>query len=142
MSAYFYWVGVQGGPTNSKLVRISDDKMTVTPSKRFWAFANWSRYVRPGAVRVGTSGGPSGAKVTAFKNLDGKIAVQVIQGGDSSEVVTVKVNGFNAGAAKAWITNGEHDVGAQAVTLASDGGSVSAQVPGRSMVTFVLEPAA
>ncbi|KAH3918269.1 hypothetical protein HBI56_142970 [Parastagonospora nodorum] len=141
VSAYFYWIGVQGGPTNSKLVRISDDKTTVTPSKRFWAFANWSRHVRPGAVRVGATGGPSEAKVTAFKNVDGKIAVQVIQGGDRSEVVTVKVDGFKSGAAKAWITNGEHDVDEQAVTLASDGGSASAQVPGRSMVTFVLEPA-
>jgi O-glycosyl hydrolase len=141
VSAYLYWIGVQGGATNSKLIRISDDKKSLIPSKRLWAFANWSRHVRPGAVRVGTSGGPSGAKVSAFKNVDGKIAVQVIQGGTASATVTVKVNGFVAKAAKAWITDNTHDCDEQAAKLATDGSSVSAQVSGRSMVTFVLEPA-
>jgi O-glycosyl hydrolase len=140
VSAYLYWIGVQGGATNSKLIRISDDKKSVIPSKRLWAFANWSRHVRPRAVRVGTSGGPSGAKVSAFKNVDGTVAVQVIQGGTGSGTVAVKVNGFTATAAKAWITDNTHDCSEQATSLATDGSSVSAQVPGRSMVTFVLEP--
>ncbi|KAF2833078.1 hypothetical protein CC86DRAFT_338215 [Ophiobolus disseminans] len=139
-SAYLYWVGVQGGATNSKLIRIADDKKSVIPSKRLWAFANWSRHVRPGAIRVGTSGGPSGAKISAFKNVDGKIAVQVIQGGNGAGAVTVKVNGFVVRTVKAWITDNSHDCDEQTATLATDGGSVSAQVPGRSMVTFVLEP--
>lgn len=133
---------MQGGPTNSKLIRISDDKKQVIPSKRLWAFANWSRHVRPGAVRVSASGGPSGSKVSAFRNSDGKVAVQVIQGGTGSTAVTVKVNGFVAKAAKAWITDNTHDCDEQPATLAVDGGSVSGQVPGRSMVTFVLEAAA
>jgi O-glycosyl hydrolase len=140
VSAYLYWIGVQGGATNSKLIRISDDKKSVIPSKRLWAFANWSRHVRPGAVRVGASGGPSGTKVSAFKNVDGTISVQVIQGGTGSSSVSVKVNGFKAKAAKAWITDNTHDCNEQATTLATDNSSVSAQVPGRSMVTFVLEP--
>ncbi|OAL50611.1 putative endo-exoxylanase [Pyrenochaeta sp. DS3sAY3a] len=141
-SAYLYWVGVQGGPTNSKLIRISDDKKQVIPSKRLWAFANWSRHVRPGAVRVAASGGPSGSKVSAFRNVDGTLAVQVIQGGAGAGAVTVKVTGFTARAATAWITDNSHDCDAQVVTVAADGGSVSTQVPGRSMVTVVLEPAA
>jgi hypothetical protein len=89
--------------------------------------------VRPGAVRVATSGGPSGAKVSAFKNADGKIAVQVIQGGTAAGTVAIKVN------AQAWITDNTHDCEEQTVTLVADGSGVSAQVPGRSMVTFVLE---
>lgn len=141
-SAYLYWIGIQGGATNSKMVRISDDKKSVNPSKRLWAFANWSRFVRPGAVRVGTSGGPSGAKVSAFKNPDGTISVQVIQGGTASGTVSVKVGGdLKVSAAKAWITDNTHDVGEQEATVGTDG-SVSSTVPGRSMVTFVLEPAA
>jgi O-glycosyl hydrolase len=141
VSAYLYWIGVQGGATNSKLIRIADDKRSLISSKRLWAFANWSRNVRPGAVRIGVSGGPSGAKVSAFKNLDGSIAVQVIQGGTGTGVVTVKVNNLVAKAGKAWITDNTHDCNELVATLAADGRSISAQVPGRSMVTFVLEPA-
>jgi O-glycosyl hydrolase len=136
-----YWIGVQGGATNSKMVRISDDKKSVIPSKRLWAMANWSRFVRPGAVRVGTSGGPSGAKVSAFRNVDGTVSVQVIQGGTASGSVSVKVGGFTAGSVKAWVTDNTRDVGELPATLAADG-SASANVPGRSMVTFVLTPAA
>ncbi|KAJ4301939.1 hypothetical protein N0V90_004035 [Kalmusia sp. IMI 367209] len=140
VSAYLYWVGVQGGATNSKLVRISDDKKSVIPSKRLWAFANWSRYVRPGAVRVGTSGGPSGARVSAFKNMDGSVSVQIIQSGTGSGAVNVKVGEFVAKGAKAWITDNSHDCDELVVTLGGDG-SVSVNVPGRSMVTVVLEEA-
>ncbi|KAF2704580.1 glycoside hydrolase family 30 protein [Pleomassaria siparia CBS 279.74] len=140
-SAYLYWVGVQGGATNSKLIRISDDKKSVVASKRLWAFANWSRYVRPGAVRVGTTGAPSGAKVSAFKNANGTVSVQVIQGGTTAGSVTVKVTGFVAKAASAWLTDNTHDCDAQAAMVGADG-SVSVSVPGRSMVTLVLETAA
>lgn len=141
VSAYLYWVGVQGGSTNSKLVRISDDKKQVLPSKRLWAFANWSRFVRPGAVRVGASGGPSGARVSAFKNVDGSVSVQVIQSGSGAGSVSVKVAGFQAKSAKAWLTDNSHDCDAQEATVGSDG-SVTAQVPARSMVTVVLQPEA
>ena len=89
-------------------------------------------------MRVGTSGGPSGAKVSAFKNVDGSVSVQVIQGGTASGSVTVKVNGLTVKGAKAWITDNTHDCDALAATVGSDG-SVSATVPGRSMVSFVLE---
>lgn len=139
-SAYLYWIGVQGGATNSKLIRISDDKKQVTASKRLWAFANWSRNVRPGAVRIAVSGGPSGAKVSAFKNVDGKIAVQVFQGGAGVATVSVKANGLSINSAKAWITDNSHDCDEQAAVLTEDKASVSAQVPGRSMVTLVLQP--
>ena len=98
--------------------------------------------MRPGAVRVGASGGPSGSRVSAFRNVDGSLAVQVIQGGTVTGAVTVQVSGFVATAAKAWITDNGHDCDEITVTVAVGGGSVSAQVPGRSMVTFVLSPAA
>lgn len=98
--------------------------------------------MRPGAVRIGASGGPSGSRVSAFRNVEGTLAVQVIQGGTATSAVTVKVNGFVAVAAKAWITDNGHDCDETVATLAADGSSVSAQVPGRSMVTIVLSPAA
>ncbi|TVY53285.1 putative glucosylceramidase, partial [Lachnellula suecica] len=66
-SGYLYWVGAQGGDTNSKLIKITNG--VVTPSKRLWAFGQFSRAVRPGAVRIGTSSGS--LKTSAYKNVDG-----------------------------------------------------------------------
>lgn len=138
VSAYLYWVGVQGGATNSKLIRISDDKTQVIASKRLWAFANWSRHVRPGAVRVGTSGGPSGARVSAFRNVDGGVAVQIIQSGTGTGSVNVKVPGYVTKRAQAWLTDDSHSCDEQAAAVGSDG-SVSANIPGKSMLTVMLE---
>ncbi|ORY06527.1 putative endo-exoxylanase [Clohesyomyces aquaticus] len=138
VTAYLYWIGVQGGATNSKLIRIADDKKSLIASKRLWAFANWSRFVRPGAVRVGTSGGPSGAKVSAFKNTDGMVSVQVINGGSGAVSVSVKVGGFVVRTAKAWVTDNTREVGELTSSL-GDGGVVDLSVPARSMVSLVLE---
>ncbi|KAF1968301.1 glycoside hydrolase [Bimuria novae-zelandiae CBS 107.79] len=126
------------GATNSKLTRIANDRKSVIPSKRLWAFANWSRHVRPGAVRVAAAGGPAGARVSAFQNVDGTVAVQVIQGGAGAGRVGVKVGAFTVKSAKAWVTDNTHDCDESVVMAGADGG-MSLDVPGRSMVTVVLD---
>lgn len=134
-SAYLYWVGVQGGDTNSKMVRISNG--AVQPSKRLWAFGQWSRFVRPGAVRVGTSGSASGVKVAAFRNVDGSVAVQLINSGGSVAKVSVKLSGdTDAAVAKAWVTDNTHDIAELESSIS--GGVASASIPSRSMATILL----
>lgn len=76
--------------------------------------------------------------MSAFKNVDGTISVQIIQNTVVAGNVNVKVNGFMAKSAKAWLTDNSHDCDAQTATVGTDG-SVVANVPGRSMVTVVLE---
>jgi O-glycosyl hydrolase len=128
---------VQGGATNSKLVRIADDKKSLVPSKRLWVMANWSRFVRPGAVRVGVSGGDGGMRVSAFRNLDGGVVVVVVQIGTGSGNVGLKVGGFDTGKVEAWVTDTSRDCMGLGVKVGTDGG-VSVEVPGQSVVSIVL----
>ncbi|KAI2602154.1 glycoside hydrolase family 30 protein [Hypoxylon sp. NC1633] len=137
-SGYLYWIGAQTGTTNSKLIRIDGD--TVTPSKRLWAFGQWSRFVRPGAVRVAAAGAPSGVRSSAFLNADGSVAVQFINSGGSTVNVQVNVNGggtFNLTAASAYVTDNTHDLSNLTVSLS--GGTAAASVPARAMVTVLLK---
>jgi len=139
-SAYLYWIGGQDRPssTNSKLIRVVN--RAVDPSKRLWAMANWSRFVRPGAVRVGASG--SGVRTSAFRNLDGSLAVQVLNsGGEKAVGIAVTGGGFTASSAAGWVTDSTRDC-TQIAASVDASGKVSGSVPGRSMVTFVLKPAA
>lgn len=58
VSAYLYWIGAQDRSTNtnSKLIRVigtTGEGKRVEASKRLWAMAGWSRFVRPRVVRVG-----------------------------------------------------------------------------------------
>ena len=39
-----------------------------TITKRLYTLGNFSKFVRPGFVRVGTSGGPGGVYVSAYKD--------------------------------------------------------------------------
>jgi len=139
VSAYLYWIGGQdrSSTTNSKMIRVVN--RTVDPSKRLWAMANWSRFVRPGAVRVGASG--SGVRTSAFVNVDGALAVQVINSGNERPI-TISVSGgteYSATNATAWVTDNTRDC-AQITASAGTDGKVSGNVPARSMVTFVLRP--
>ncbi|KAI1134448.1 glycoside hydrolase family 30 protein [Hypoxylon sp. FL0543] len=137
-SGYLYWIGAQAGSTNSKIVRIDGDK--VSPSKRLWAFGQWSRFVRPGAIRVGVQGTASGVRKAAFQNIDGSVAVQLINSGGSTADVQMKVNGgdgFNSSTASAFVTDNSHAISDLTVSL--NGGTAAASVPGRAMVTVVLK---
>ncbi|KAK0636597.1 glycoside hydrolase family 30 protein [Bombardia bombarda] len=140
-SAYLYWIGVQAGNTNSHMIHINNGK--VEASKRLWALGQWSRFVRPGAVRVGTSGTASGMKTAAFRNVDGAVAVVFINSGSAAGRVSVKVGtgtGTAWGSARAWVTDNTHEVGELEVSGFADG-VATANIPSRAMATVVLYPA-
>jgi O-glycosyl hydrolase len=132
-SAYLYWVATQGGNTNEKMISV--DASSYTVSKRLWAFAQYSRYIRPGARRVDATQG--GMRVSAFLNLDGSLVVPCLNTGTAAVSATIGFKGFNASAVTAWVTSNTQEMVSTPATLGSDG-TVSGSVGGRSVVTFVL----
>jgi O-glycosyl hydrolase len=143
ISGYIYWEGVQwpNPNTNEKLIKVDNSTNTIEVSRRLWALANWSRYVRPGAVRVGSSGG-SGVKTAAFKNVDGTIAIVAISTVSSTSSISIKVSGeVTPASVGAWVSDGTHDCEKTTATVGTDG-TVSGSVAGRSITTFLITPAA
>ncbi|KAI0016389.1 glycoside hydrolase family 30 protein [Xylariomycetidae sp. FL0641] len=139
-SGYLYWIGVQTGTTNSKLIRIDGDA-AVTPSKRLWAFGQWSRAARPGARRVGVQGAPAGVRAAAFRNPDGSVAALFINGGGAAAGLRLGISGggdagFSATGATAFLTDNTHDMNETEVAFAD--GVASASVPARAMLSIVL----
>ncbi|KAL7626846.1 hypothetical protein AAE478_003620 [Parahypoxylon ruwenzoriense] len=141
ISGYLYWEGVQwpSPNTNEKMIRVDQQSpYNYEVSKRLWAFANWSRFVRPGAVRVASSGGGSGVKSAAFRNADGSVVVVVISTGGSASNVSIKVTsdggGGNATEASAWVTDQSHNCESIDATVAD--GAISGSVAARSITTF------
>lgn len=148
-SAYLWWEGTQDRATNNnnneKLILVDNGNYEV--SKRLWAFAQFSRSARPGAVRVGVSGG-SGLRLTAFVNVDGSVAVVIINGGGSAQNLSITgaltADQVAAGPATAemFTTDNTRDMARSAVTVAADGTVSGVSVPGRAMVSVVIRPAA
>ena len=141
LGAFLYWWGSttpSENGDNEGLIQINGS--TITPSGRLWAFANYSRYVHPGAVRIGAASSNSAVDLAAFKNTDGTVAVVALNTGTSADPVTYSVSGTgtpNGATVTPYLTNGNSNVAAQATTSVS-GGSFSATIPARSLVSYVL----
>jgi O-glycosyl hydrolase len=138
VSAFFYWWGASASTANSGLVRLVGDSYTA--SKRLWAFAAFSRFVRPGAVRVGASGGDGGVTASAFRNRDGSTAIQLINTGSQATNQTVRLGGGLPGrTAQPYVTDAGHDLTAQPPVPIRDG-AFTADLPPRAVVTYLLAP--
>jgi glucuronoarabinoxylan endo-1,4-beta-xylanase len=141
LNAFLYWWGSttpSENGDNEGLIEINGS--TVTASGRLWAFANYSRYVHPGAVRIAATSSNSGVDLAAFKNTDGTVAIVALNTGTSADPITYSLSGTgtpNGATVTPYLTNASSDVAAQAATSVS-GGSFTASIPARSLVTYVV----
>lgn len=133
VSAYLYWYGVSSGATAS-MVRVTPGTDQVDVSSRLYAFSAFSRYVRPGAVRIGadtTLGGQ--VKVSAFRNRDGRVTTEVLN--LSAQPLTTSISGTRPG--RTLLTDATHNL-QDAPTVAKPGpGGQRLTLPPRSLVTLV-----
>jgi O-glycosyl hydrolase len=94
----------------------------------------FSRYIRPDAVRIATSGAPPSTQVASFKNTDGSIVTVMINSGASSQ--SVSLGGGSISSAKAYyMDNSVSSPASLSITLS--GGNIAATLPGYSVVTFI-----
>lgn len=75
VNGYIYWLGASIGGTRA-LVQLDGARYQV--SKRLWALAGYSRFVRPGAVRVAASTTNPQVRVSAFVDADGVAVVNLL----------------------------------------------------------------
>jgi glucosylceramidase len=90
----------QGGPNWFEnwcvapvLVNPETDEVYYTPI--YYTMAHFSKFIRPGAVRIGTAVSDPELQVTAAQNPDGTIAVVVFNEGDTPKHFSVNLNGKN-----------------------------------------------
>ncbi|KAF3918192.1 hypothetical protein ABW20_dc0105372 [Dactylellina cionopaga] len=136
LSAYLFWEGFENKQQQSGSHLIDTDGTNAIPSGIFWAFAMWSRYIRPGAVRVGTSGSISSVIIGAFKNTDGSIIVVFTNTGTSAQSAKVSFDTFTPVSAAAYVTNQGNNFKSTLSTLSS--GTVTVSIPSKGVVTIKL----
>ena len=136
LDAFLYlWGASTTGLTgpNTGLVEVRGS--TVATSGRLWAFASYSRFIRPGAVRIGTTTSATGLDVTAFRNSNGSIAVTVLNSAHRRQVATFSLRGHSGPHVRPYLTDTSHQLSAQSpVTVRNS--AFTATLPPRSLVTF------
>ncbi|HLI60830.1 MAG TPA: glycoside hydrolase family 30 beta sandwich domain-containing protein [Solirubrobacteraceae bacterium] len=140
LNAFLYWWG-STTPTengdNEGLIEINGN--SVATSGRLWAFANYSRFVRPGAVRIGASSADGNLEPVAFRNLDGSVAIVVLNTATSAQSASFALRDARGRRVTPYLTDASHDVAAQP-SIRVRGDSFTATLPPRSLVTYVIGP--
>lgn len=137
VSAFCYWRGAHTVTNNQQLIRISPDSQSYETTKRLFAIGNYSKFVRPGFVRIGATENPvSGVYVTAYKNpTTGEFAIVAINDGDSNRVIDIVPQGFAAGKITPNITDRMYNL-VQGTDIPVIDGKFTASVGAKSIVTF------
>ncbi len=135
-SAYVYWFGASVGATRS-LIQLDGPGYHV--SKRLWALAAYSRFIRPGAVRVAADSGADGVRTTAFRNRDGQRVLEILNTGEGTVRTDYALRGADTGDARGAVyrTDDTHALSRIGTARVHDG-RLAVELPGRSLTTVVL----
>ena len=131
-NAYVYWFGASLGATRA-FVQLAGPDYHV--AKRLWAMAAYSRFIRPGAVRVAASVADPAVRVSAFRNADGSRVVELLN--TATAPTSVELAGWSGRRPATYRTDETHSL-ARTDTAHARGGRLHADLPPRSLTTVVL----
>lgn len=109
----------------------SGDSPTVTMGSRTSYLMEYFRYVRAGAVRVGTTGGTDTAAPAAFINTNGGVVVVT----KTTGAVTFRINGLPAGNYGVSYSTGTASGTQLPAVTATNGQGVDIAMPGAGVIT-------
>jgi O-glycosyl hydrolase len=141
-TAWQWWLAISPYDYKDGLVYIDKNKTdgTFQSSKMLWALGNYSRYLRPGAVRLAAqladtarTGQPL---VSAYKSPNGKQLITVVVNDfDTPATVQLALSGGRLGAGKSYVTSATADLQPGAPVPAGQ----PLRVEPRSITTLVSE---
>lgn len=114
----------------------SDGNQTLYMTKRFYALGQYSRFVRPGAVRYGVSGSPSGVQTMAFWD-NGQWTVVAANTNTSATSLSVNLGSGTVTSSSAYQTDASENLASIAGPAVS-GGAITAALPAQSVTSYVL----
>lgn len=133
------WVGVSPGGYRDGLIHATENgagEISIVPLKRLWAYGNYTRYIRPGFVRVDALGAKE-AQPVAFKGeRDGKQQLVIVLINDQYSSQHIQLSGdFSAYAAMQI-----HETSAARDLAKTYAGAVKTDItlPMQSVVTIVM----
>ncbi len=134
VASWQLWIAVSKYDFHDGLIYVDEDTHAVTETKRLWAFGNYSRFVRPGFMRIPAQATKPDLKPSAFRSPDGQTIVLVVIN-DGAGPLFMRLPEF-AGYAKleAWETSDSHNLDRVLSSDAPKGYSF----PGRSITSLVF----
>ena len=135
-NAYHYWWMISTGADNGGLLPSGCATAACAP-KNLYCFGNFSKFVRPGYVRIDTTLNPTaGVYVTAYKlAATGEFAIVAINTNTSGTSQRFQLNAMTTTSVTPWLTDASNSL-AQQAAAAVVGGFLTYTLPAQSVVTF------
>jgi glucuronoarabinoxylan endo-1,4-beta-xylanase len=139
-SAWHYWWFINANTDGEGL--LLQGGSTADPPKRVYTLGNFSKFIRPGYVRVSTSGATpaGGALVSAFENpANGSVVVVAINPGTADATLPVFVSGGKAlTQVTPYVTSATENLAAQPA-IAVMNATFTATLGAQTVTTFVSD---
>jgi O-glycosyl hydrolase len=104
-SAWCWWLGISTADFKDGLVYANRDGSGITDSKTLWTMGNFSRFIKPGAKRIGVEGKQENElMVSAYRNT-GKESIVIVIINMKPEKQLVRLKNLPDGTLTAWETS-------------------------------------
>lgn len=133
---HFWWIKPCSNCANGALWA----EATKRPTKRLWVMGNWSRYVRPGFLRVDVPVQPtSGVSLTAFRDSTlTRLVIVAVNKNTSATSQTFSVPGVSLAKLTPCITDAARDLAVQPTQYLSSN-TFSYSLPAQSVTSLVID---
>ena len=130
---HYWWLMLQPDGTDNEALTDASGH----PAKRLYAMGNFSKFVRPGFVRVDIDGViPGGVSMTAFEQAQHVVVVAINQNASASRVSLSFVGGAAPSAMAPWVTSASDDLAPKSAIMVTNG-RLSTTLQPQSITTFV-----
>ena len=132
-NAYCYWWLVNENTDDEGLCDNAGN-----PTKRLYTIGNYSKFIRPGFVRIGATENPSaGVTLSAYYGASaGKVVVVAINNNGSTTSQAVSFTGLNVSTVYPWVTDANNNLVQQAAVAVTNG-SFTYTLNATSVTSFV-----
>jgi glucosylceramidase len=106
-------------------------------SKRLYAMAAYSRFIRPHANRVPATATDPAVKVSAFRNADGSKVIEILNTGTSASRASFALHGAAGARPVTYLTDETHSL-SRSGSASVRGQRLAVELAPRSVTTVVL----
>lgn len=140
VTSWQYWIAASCYSYRDGLIYVNTPGQGMTIAKRLWAMGNFSRFIRPGYMRIECSSDSSDVELSAYKGKtedeNGKIVLVLINKNNMEYKISTQDFGNRAGSV--YVTDDKHEIEkTEEITDAVQ----EIMLPSKSVMTIVLNEA-
>lgn len=136
--SWSYWIAVSAYDYRDGLIYVDRDAHTYETTKRLYTMGNFSKFIEPGAVRIGATVGKNLPVSSVAFDCGDTVAVVVVNSAEKEQQFAVSFpRKATFKSVTAYVTDNEHNLDSVGTVAYTENGSYT--VSAQSVTTFVFE---